>query len=405
MGARNIIVFSLLVFIGNSVNAATPTAEEMWEIIQQQQQIIEQLQQKLDITEQKVDQTEQKVVATEQKVEETQQEMEDATEAMVEAQSTSSGTWADKTSVGGYGELHYNSVEGDDEIDFHRFVLYFGHEFTDDIRFFSEVELEHALAGEGKEGEVELEQAWIELDITDNHRFRAGLDIVPVGIVNYTHEPNTFYGVERPQVESRVIPSTWWEAGFGFNGEIAPGWNYDLVFHSGLETITSIRSGRQKVSEANADHPAGTARLRYTGIPGLEIGGSVQYQSDITADLRSGSSSATLVEGHVDWKHSSGFGFRGLYAHWDIEDILATAGDDEQHGFYLEPAYRFPISFYKGEAGVFARYSEWELSDTSDNDRFEFGMNYWPHPQVAFKVDWFDENADQGFNLGLGYEF
>ena len=407
MLARIIFISILTFFFTRSVTAETPTVAEMWEIIQQQQKIIEQLQQKLETTEQKVVKTEQKVVVAEQKVEETQQEMEAAADAIEQAQASAGATvsWADKTSVGGYGELHYNSVEGDDEVDFHRFVLYFGHEFTDDIRFFSELELEHALAGEGKDGEVELEQAWIEMDITDNHRFRAGLDIVPVGIVNYTHEPNTFYGVERPQVESRIVPSTWWEAGAGFIGEFAPGWNYDLVLHSGLETITSIRSGRQKVSEANADHPAATGRLRYTGIPGLEIGGSVQYQSDITGDLRSGSNSATLVEGHIDWKHSSGFGFRGLYAHWHLEDVLATAGDDEQHGFYLEPAYRFPISFYKGEAGVFARYSEWELSDTSDNDRFEFGMNYWPHPQVAFKVDWFDQNADQGFNLGLGYEF
>jgi hypothetical protein len=50
--------------------------------------------------------------------------------------------WADKTSIGGYGELHYNNLSGKggasdkDEIDFHRFVLFFGHEFTDDIRFF-----------------------------------------------------------------------------------------------------------------------------------------------------------------------------------------------------------------------------------------------------------------------------
>ena len=65
----------------NSVYSATPTAEEMWEIIQQQQQMIEQLKQKLEMTEEKVEQTEQKVVVTEQKVEETQQEIEAASEA------------------------------------------------------------------------------------------------------------------------------------------------------------------------------------------------------------------------------------------------------------------------------------------------------------------------------------
>ncbi|MBL4608794.1 MAG: hypothetical protein JKY01_13340, partial [Pseudomonadales bacterium] len=61
--------------------------------------------------------------------------------------------------MGGYGELHYNNVSstgenGDESIDFHRFVLFFGHEFSEDIHFFSEVELEHSIAGEDEKGEV-----------------------------------------------------------------------------------------------------------------------------------------------------------------------------------------------------------------------------------------------------------
>ena len=60
--------------------------------------------------------------------------------------------------LGGYGELHYNALSGSGgadnkrEIDFHRFVLTVGKEFNDRVRFFSEFELEHALAGEGKGG-------------------------------------------------------------------------------------------------------------------------------------------------------------------------------------------------------------------------------------------------------------
>ena len=48
-----------------------------------------------------------------------------------------------KTTFGGYGELHYNSLERDeshlqskDEMDFHRFVMFTGHQFSDDVRFF-----------------------------------------------------------------------------------------------------------------------------------------------------------------------------------------------------------------------------------------------------------------------------
>ncbi len=388
------------------VQAETPDADEMWKIIQQQQKIIEQLQQKLDKTEKKVE-------IAEKKVEATAQEVEAAADAIETAQTSSSGPgWFDKTSVGGYGELHYNSKEGNDEIDFHRFVLYFGHEFTESIRFFSELELEHALSGEGKNGEVELEQAWIEMDLTDNHRLRAGLDILPIGIINVTHEPNTFYGVERSEVEKRIIPATWWEAGIGFNGELAPGWNYDVVLHSGLSTTTNIRSGRQKVSNANADHPATTARLRYTGVPGLEVSGSFQYQSDITAGATTQSNSATLFEGHVDYKHSSGLGLRALYAQWDLDNELqAGRDDDQQYGYYIEPAYRFPIGFIPGEAGVFFRWSELDYANNKEEERIGFGFNYWPTQQVAFKFDWtniddVDANTSSDtLNLGLGYQF
>ena len=168
------MAFSALTFSTHSL-AETPDAEQMWKIIQQQQQIIEELQQKLNMTEQKVQVTEQKVEETKQEVAATKQEVEAAADAIETASTSAGGGWWNKTSVGGYGELHYNSREGDDQVDFHRFVLYFGHEFTDSIRFFSEVELEHALAGEGQPGGAELAPAWIEMDLKDQHRFRADL--------------------------------------------------------------------------------------------------------------------------------------------------------------------------------------------------------------------------------------
>ncbi len=403
-GVAGVVLSAMCVSLSQ---AETPDVEKMWKIIQQQQKTIEQLQKKLE-------QTEQKVEIAEQKVEETAQEIEAAAEAIEVAQESKGASWSDTTSVGGYGELHYNSQDGNDSIDFHRFVLYFGHEFTDNIRFFSELEVEHAFAGDGadKPGEVELEQAWIEMDINDSHRIRAGLDILPIGIMNLTHEPNTFYGVERPEVETRIIPATWWEAGVGFNGELAPGWNYDLRLHSGLSTTSNIRSGRQKVAKANADHPATTASLRYTGIPGLEIGGAFQYQSDITAGATTASNSATLFEGHIDWKHHSGFGLRALYAQWDLDQVLQTGRDDDkQYGYYIEPAYRFPVSFIPGEVGVFARWSELDYANNKEEERIGVGFNYWPTEQVAFKFDFTsiddtDANTSKDtLNLGLGYQF
>lgn len=394
----------LLAMVSIGTSAQPPTTEEMWEVIQQQRQIINDLERRLEKAEKRLSSNEAEVEAANEAIEIAAEAIEKDTIA------------ASKTSIGGYGELHYNGLEGDDQIDFHRFVLFFGHEFTDNVRFFSELELEHSLAGDGAPGEVELEQSWVELDITQQHRLRIGLDILPVGIINPTHEPNTFYGVERPAVEANIIPSTWWEAGIGLNGELAPGWNYDAVFHSGLEVPVNgsgagrIRSGRQKVANANADHPAMTTRLRYTGSPGLELGGSLQYQSDITAGEED--ISATLLEGHLDWKHRSGFGLRALYARWELDDPFTQAADqdDEQYGYYIEPAYRFPLRY--GDLGIFVRWSDMEY--TRDNRREEeyltLGLNYWPIENVAIKFDWTNVDREGGdapdsINLGMGYEF
>ena len=175
-----------------------------------------------------------------------------------------------ETTIGGYGELHYNNLDknGTDEakIDFHRFVLMFAHDFNDKIRFFSEFELEHALVKDTADGsnggEVEIEQAYIEMDLDSNSAIKAGVFLIPVGFLNETHEPPTFYGVERNPVEKNIIPVTWWEAGAMYSAHTDAGISYDLAIHSGLNSATgSIRAGRQKVANANGDSLAYTGRI------------------------------------------------------------------------------------------------------------------------------------------------
>lgn len=329
--------------------------------------------------------------------------------------------WADKTSIGGYGELHYNNLSGKggasdkDEIDFHRFVLFFGHEFTDDIRFFSELELEHSLSGDGKDGEVELEQAYIDFDLNDNHTARAGLFLLPVGIINETHEPPTFYGTERNPIEKNIIPATWWAAGAGAHGELGAGFSYDAYIHSGLNVDNgfSIRSGRQKVSKAKANDPAATARIKYTGIPGLELAVSAQHQQNMGQGLVAGLESGNLIETHAIWS-TGPFTVKALYAAWDIDGYAVEAvGADKQEGFYVEPSLRLSEKF-----GIFARFNQWDNyagsnSDTAkdtEKEQWDVGINYWPHEDVVIKADYQYQNNDDGkeqngLNLGIGYQF
>jgi hypothetical protein len=64
-------------------------------------------------------------------------------------------------------------------------VLLFAHRFSDRLRFVGELELEHGVV-EGLEegGELELEQAYIDFLVTSAVNFRAGMLLVPVGIIN-----------------------------------------------------------------------------------------------------------------------------------------------------------------------------------------------------------------------------
>jgi hypothetical protein len=411
----SLLAAALLVFTAPAFPDAddAPTIEQLWQIIQAQQAEIDAL---------KKQQAETARTAT---------DADEKAEAAVVAaeESASRGSWADKTSIGGYGELHYNNgikdSSGDDydEIDFHRFVLYFNHEFTDSIRLFSEVELEHSVAGDGQNGEVELEQAYIEFDLKDNLQARGGMFLLPVGIINETHEPTTFYGVERNDVESIIIPATWWAGGVGINGYFDNGISWDLAVTEGLRMDTTgdnafrVRSGRQKTSEALANDLAYTGRLKYTGIPGLELATSINYQTDASQESGDGLGAGILYEAHVIYQQGP-FALRALYAQWDFDgSAVKVNGNDDQSGWYIEPSYK-PWE----KLGFYARYEDVDAELNSDRnqrfDQWEVGANYWPIEDVVLKVDYRSRNYDStsiavspeysdfnAFDLGIGYQF
>jgi len=384
---------------------ATPTIEQLWEIIQAQQAEIESLKKQQQDTAQQASEADEKAEAAVVAVEE------------VDAKTAGVASWVDKTTIGGYGELHYNNFEGEDnELDLHRFVLFFGHEFTDSIRFFSEFEIEHGVAGDDEDGEVEVEQAYVEFDLRENLQAKGGVFLMPVGILNETHEPTTFYGVERNNVENIIVPSTWWEGGGGINGRFENGISWDFAITSGLEMETEgnnafrVRSGRQKVSKATANDLAYTGRLKYTGIPGLELAGTVNYQTNATQSNNDGLDRGILYETHAIYNKGP-FGLRALYARWDFNgSAVSAAGDDDQYGWYIEPSYK-PWK----KVGLYSRYEKLDGARDQDQfDQWEVGANYWPHEDVVLKVDYRSRNVDSNssgaddidaFDLGIGYQF
>ena len=387
MMKKTLIASALIGLFASTAVTANDDTEELRKVIAQQQEVLKSLEKRLDETEERLE----------------------ATADQVES-STSTSLFA-KTTIGGYGELHYNNYEDTEaKVDFHRFVLFFGHEFTDKLRFFSEFELEHSIAGEGQAGEVELEQAYVEYDYSDTITTKTGLFLIPVGIINETHEPPTFYGVERNGVEKNIIPATWWEAGVAGNFKLAPGLAVDAAVTSGLKVGDDykIRGGRQKVAKASAENLAYTGRVKYTAIPGLELAATLQYQTDLTQSaIGIDDASAILFQAHAIYQVDN-FTVRALYATWDIDGDEAKAlGRDEQTGWYIEPSYMF-----NEEVGAFARYAEYNneagLSSSNAVESTSVGINYYLHENVVLKADFEELGGSKdstGFNLGFGYQF
>ncbi len=378
-----------------------PSREEMWQIIQQQQKQIEALQKGVE--------------SSTVRSEEANQKAEAAVEVAEESQKSASAasSWTERTQLGGYGELHYNNLDSKKEIDLHRVVMFLDHQFTDDIRFVSEVEFEH----DGDE--VEVEQAYVEFDLNDRTSAKTGVFLLPVGILNETHEPATFYGVERNPVETNIIPTTWWAGGADLGGQIGEsGFSYDLAVHEGLKTDADnnykVRKGRQKSSKADANDLASTGRIKWTGMPGVELAATAQYQQDITQGTDGDAGDAWLFETHTQIERGP-LALRALYAYWNLDGNGPKAiGADEQTGFYVEPSYKF--SLFSQNLGIFGRYNQWDNQAgnrkvDSERKQYTAGVNYWPIPDVVLKFDMQqqdnegDQSNDNGWNLGVGYQF
>ncbi len=353
-------------------------------------------------------------------------------------------------SIAGYGEIVYQnfSDEKDDgtlsgeanQIDFLRSIIYFGYRFNDWLLFNSEIEFEHAKTGEGAPGEVAVEFGFVEAKLHPAVNFRAGMLLMPVGIINELHEPPTFNGSLRPEAERRIIPTTWRANGFGLVGATENGIGYKIYVVESLNAANfssnGIRSGRQNGAEAIAEDLALTGRLNYTGIPGLDVGGSffAGNTGQTLVDINGVDIDATvnLFALHLLLERR-GLHLRGLYAHSTIDDAARLNGalsltgsssiGETQSGFYLTAAYDVMPWLIRGTTHYLAPFIQYEQFNTQDEvpagfaknparDRTNvtFGLTYKPHPNVAFKMDYVNRDNEANtavdqLNLAVNYLF
>lgn len=341
--------------------------------------------------------------------------------------------------LSGYMDFHLNKPSGEPgTLDFHRFVLLFNHAFSPRIRFVGELELEHAFV-EGLEeaGELELEQAYVDFLLTRALNIRAGMVLVPLGIINERHEPPVFNGVERPFVDTVIVPSTWFEVGAGVHGELGRGFRYRAYAMAPLDALEftadeGIRGGRQKGAESNVRNFAFTGRAEYVGVPGLTVGAGA-WSGDSSFSAPRLDTKVRVVE--VDGRYQRNrLEVRGQYAHVfiggaaDLNDALGRIVGvqpnvaSQLRGFYGEAGYRIWDKGSPRDLVAFVRYenfdTQYRMPDgflplkEFDRDAWVFGTTYYPDADVAVKIDYVRLRNQSGvirfpntFNVGLGWWF
>lgn len=341
--------------------------------------------------------------------------------------------------ISGYMDFHFNKEEAADPVlDFHRFVLIVNHSFSPRIRFVAELELEHAFVeGLEESGEVELEQAYVDFLVSRGFNVRAGMLLVPMGIINERHEPPVFQGVERPFVDTVIIPSTWFETGAGIHGEVGRGFRYRAYVMAPLNALEfsadeGIRNGRQKGSRAVARDAAFAGRVEYVGTPSLTLGASA-WSGKSTFLFQQPGIQVRIGEADVRYKRDR-LELRGELAHVSIADadrlnvaIQQLTGVSPNvaralRGYYGEAAYRV---WNQGPGRDLVGFLRYESFDTQfrmpagflplkelDRSAWIAGATYYPDPDVAVKIDYVWQRnqstvikAPRSFNIGLGWWF
>ena len=228
-------------------------------------------------------------------------------------------------SFGGYGEFHATRKSGNSYGDYHRVVMYAGYQFSDSIRLNSEIELEHS---KSTVGYVLLEQFNIGIDLSETTTAVLGRSLAPMGIVGPRHEPPLFFGVERPNVEKYILPSTWSIDGVGLTGDLSENISYEVYAVGGLDASgftasDGIRGGREAAYQG-LESPSITGRVDYYGIDGLRVGASMWSGSSDFGEKGVDAATGTEVSiSSLDFEYEAGaLSVNGLWASGDHLSLI-----------------------------------------------------------------------------------
>ena len=320
-------------------------------------------------------------------------------------------------SIGGYGEMYYaatNKEDGtnSDTTEVKRFVTYFGYKFTDNIILNAEIEYEGGgVTAAGGGDVVVVEFMYLDFLINDNFNARLGNMLLPIGLMNQQHEPTLYTSVQRPSTAQLIIPTTWNESGVMAYGNIIDALEYKVAAVSAVQVDDTagdkwFRVGRGGSTKTTNVGLATVARVDYTGMNGLLLGGSVYVDNDIT-----------LWDTHVDYK-KSGARLYGTFAQTSRSGTSSgTTQVTDSYGGYVNASFDLlSLTSSEMKLPIFAQYENYNAQDKradgtsgEDTTNISFGLNFFPHPQVVIKTDYVlsttNNLTDKIASASLGFIF
>ena len=361
----------------------------------------------------------------------------------------SGGGLASRTSVHGYGEVHWAAAieDSSSKVDHHRFVIGVHSEITNWIHLNAEIDFEHA----GQT--IEWEFGYLDFMLSDSLNVRAGTMLVPMGNLNEFHEPNLFYTVERPDFHKKLMPSSWQQTGagiWGAKGDIS----YRLYLTNALQSLgdngrkfdneSFVREGRTDVKGIEVGNLAVTGRVEKKA-PGGQAGFSFYYGGS-TGGRISEDGAVTMLMADYKTKRGPWDVDLGVFS-GTIEDAkeinaacdASVVGSDcsnvPKSAFGLLGTFAVHIpELMKVKTThdiiAFVQYQKLRPNDDHDGESYgegnnydvlAFGASYMPHPNVAIKatygINYYGgeaaANAKAGaqgteknyFDLGVAYQY
>lgn len=361
----------------------------------------------------------------------------------------------EKVTIGGYVDIEYfdrdrtqAGVNGDRQFQAHRLVPMINAKISDRISFASEIEIEYggiaasAVGGSttgDADGDVKVEFAVIDMRLSQSDilNLRGGIILMPLGLTNPLHDAPIQDFTNRPVADRFVVPSTFFQAGFGVFGSGSVGeeatLDYELYLTNGMRGFdvnsngypTSIRftntgglrNGRYRgLRDSNNNNAAVSGRLEYSPFLGFHVayGGMFGQHSptgyrgrDLSLDLHA----VDAAWRRGPWELSGGYNWANIdvdATDTRLNGVMPTKVD----GFTAQLAYHFLPEWTKSipggfitDASTFTLVARYEGVDMTDGiagaapvrgkyNVTRVGLNFRPVEETVIKTEYSWQKGD-----------